>query len=92
VIDGRVEVSAATPTKQRKSCTDKEESRSIFLHNKSINKSMSRNSRLILKHATSNRVSKIKHHKSPGEDDDLDHSITTISHFEDIFSDSYWQK
>ena len=53
---------------------------------------MSRNSRLLIKLGTSNRVSKIKHHKSQNEEDDVDNSITTISHIEDIYSDSYWQK
>jgi hypothetical protein len=57
-----------------------------------MNKSLSRNSRLLIKNGTSNRVSKIKHHKSQNEEDDFDNSITTISHIEDIYSDSYWQK
>ena len=49
------------------------------------------------KFTASNRNSRVKvqHFKSRDQsigEDELDHSITTISHFDDIYSDKYWQK
>lgn len=61
---------------------------------RSIVKTISRNSRLVpnIQNVTSKKGSKIKVYTSHGEDDDLDNSITTISHFDDIYSEIYWQK
>jgi len=75
--------------------TEEEKGLNLSRDGSKRNTMVSRNSRVVtanMLQGTSKRGSRLKAHRSHGEDEDLEHSITTISHIDDLYSDTYWKR